>query len=272
MNPRISIIITCYNLGLYLEEAISSIIDYPNLDLLEIIVVNDGSTKLTTIEILNKIKRTYGKVIIIDQKNQGLAKARNNGIIKAKGEYIIPLDADNKLRHKFIENSIELLDNNNTIELVYGNANFFDQRKGLWKMNEVDIEEMVLNNQIDACACFRKSTWEALEGYDENMPYMGFEDWDLWLRMIAKGMEFKYVNAVFFDYRVRENSMITQAWSKRKDLVGYIFNKPELKILKLLRTTLIANRELRQELPLKEIGTLLKVKIYRKIGLKKTIK
>lgn len=263
--PRLSIIITCFNLGEYLDDALINIINYPNNDILEIILINDGSTNPNTISIVNRLENLYPNILVINQKNQGLAKARNNGIKIAKGEYIIPLDADNKLRQSFIEESIKLLDNYKEVEVVHGNAQFFGTRQGLWKVDKAVVEEMVLNNKIDACACFRKKTWEALGGYDERMPLMGFEDWDLWLRMFAKGMKFKYVDKIFFDYRVRDNSMLSLAWSKREQLVKYIFNKPELKNLRILRNILIENQNLRKE---PSMGTLLKIiktKFLRKI-------
>jgi GT2 family glycosyltransferase len=106
---------------------------------------------------------------------------------------------------------------------------------------------MLLNNYIDACAGFRKSTWEKLGGYDEKMPVMGFEDWDLWLRMGNVGCRFEYVDELFFDYRVRDNSMLSEAWQKRSKLLDYIFNKKELKHLALFRESVIENKKLKEE-------------------------
>ncbi len=65
----------------------------------------------------------------------------------------------------------------------------------------------MIDNYIDACSVFRKSVWEKLNGYDVNMPIMGYEDWDLWLRAALDGQHFYYVNKVLFDYRVLANSM-----------------------------------------------------------------
>ncbi|TYC17013.1 glycosyltransferase [Bizionia gelidisalsuginis] len=263
---KVSIIITCYNLGEFLQEALDSIINYPVLETLEIIIINDGSTEIDTKRILNKITYDYPNVLVVNQENQGLAKARNNGIKLAKGEYIIPLDVDNKLRHGFIKKAIKSLDNNLDIEVVHGNAQFFGKRQGLWKVNPLDIKSLVLNNDIDACACFRKTTWEEFNGYDEQMPIMGFEDWDLWLRFAAKGKQFQYVDDVFFDYRVREHSMLTNAWSNRDMLIEYIFNKKELKHLGLLRELLIENEKLKEEPATKEVLAVLKKKVFRKIN------
>ncbi|WP_052259360.1 glycosyltransferase family A protein [Flavobacterium sp. KMS] len=246
-KPLVSIIITCYNLGEYLEEAIDSIKEYPNRDDYEIILVNDGSTDTKTNTILESIVLNDKTIQYINQSNLGLAKARNNGIKQAKGEYIIPLDADNKLRPEFIGQTISVLDNNKNIHVIHGNAQNFGNKTTIWKSKPFYFPEMLLNNYIDACAGFRKSAWERLGGYDENMPVMGFEDWDMWLRMGNAGCKFEYVNEIFFDYRVRDNSMLADAWKKRKVLLDYIFNKKELKHLGLFREFVIDNQRLKEE-------------------------
>ena len=89
-KPIISIIITCFNLGEYLQEAIDSIKEYPNSEDYEIILVNDGSTDMFTNQIIESISKKDPFVKIINQPNLGLAKARNNGIKQSQGNYIIP--------------------------------------------------------------------------------------------------------------------------------------------------------------------------------------
>lgn len=265
MQIEISIIITCYNLGIYLEEAISSVKQYSPLDDFEIIVVNDGSTDEFTIQILEKLAQQDKSVFVHNQLNLGLAKARNNGIKLANGQYIIPLDADNKLRPEFIKQTIAILNSNPDIDIVFGDAQFFGNKNSIRKGKPFDITEMVLNNYIDACAGFRKSAWSALGGYDESMPVMGFEDWDLWLRMAVRGHQFKYVEAVFFDYRVRDNSMLADAWKERPLLLDYIFNKKELNHLLPFRNCLIENQRLKQEPAVVTIFEQLFRKIKRKL-------
>lgn len=265
-QPQISIIITCYNLGNYLEEAIASIKDYSLSDDYEIILVNDGSTAESTIQILERIEEQDKAIFVLNQPNMGLAKARNNGIKLAKGKYIIPLDADNKLHPEFIKETIAVLDTNKDVDVVHGDAQLFENKNSIWKGKPFDIAEMVMNNYIDACAGFRKSIWEELGGYDENMPVMGFEDWDLWLRMAVRGCQFQYVETIFFDYRVRDNSMLAIAWKERPLLLDYIFSKKELKHLLPLRNCLIENQKLKEEPAVSAILGQLFNKIKRKLS------
>lgn len=265
MTPKISIIITCYNLGNYLEEAIASIKEYSPSSDYEIILVNDGSTDKATLQILEKIEQGAPSIFVLHQPNMGLAKARNNGITLAKGKYIIPLDADNKLRKEFIKQTIAILDSDKGVDVVFGDAQLFGNKDSVWKGKPFDIVEMVLNNYIDACAGFRKSVWEELGGYDEKMPVMGFEDWDLWLRMAVRGCQFQYVEEIFFDYRVRDNSMLSDAWKVRSLLLDYIFNKKELNHLLAFRNCLIENQKLKQEPSVSTIFGQLFKKIKRKL-------
>ena len=90
-NSLITVVITCYNHGHYLTEAIDSILvqDYKNV---EIIVVDDGSTDNT-----KEVAAKYSTVRYVYQNNQGLSAARNTGIDHSSGEFILFLDADDWL-------------------------------------------------------------------------------------------------------------------------------------------------------------------------------
>ncbi len=264
-NPKVSIIISCFNLGQYLDEAISSIYLYGNKEDFEIILVNDGSTDQITNQIIKKISIENPDILILNQENLGLAKARNNGIKLANTNIIIPLDADNKLRPEFIEKAIQKFETNQQIGVLHGDAQFFGEKDTVWVSKNFIFSEMIQNNYIDACAAFRKTIWQNLGGYDENMPEMGFEDWDLWLRIANQGYEFEYCPTVFFDYRVRKNSMLSSAWLKRDDLINYMFAKPELKHLLDYRNCILENKVLKREPSTKSILNILLKKVKRKL-------
>ena len=97
MGVKVSIVVTCYDLGAYLVEALESIPRDSALGPVEVVVVDDGSKDPLTRAVVDGLDRQRFKVIV--QPNMGLAKARNNGVAHASGQYIIPLDADNRLEH-----------------------------------------------------------------------------------------------------------------------------------------------------------------------------
>ena len=224
----VSIIIPCYNQGVFLLDALQSL-EALDKNMVEIIIVNDGSTDQFTNEYIGALDK--GKYKVVVQQNKGLAAARNTAIKIAKGKYIIPLDADNKLHPVFIMDAIGILDQAENVTVVYGNARYFGAKNGDWIVGEYNLQKLMIENYIDACAMIRKEALIAEGLYDENMRYMGWEDWELWLRLSFKGYQFSYVNKVFFDYRVLDTSMSNSMFKSFKNyekpnfLVNYLQGK-----------------------------------------------
>jgi glycosyltransferase involved in cell wall biosynthesis len=237
-TARLSVVVTCYDLGAYLQEALESVARHFTRDEVEVVVVDDGSTDPATRAVIAGLDRA--RYVVVEQDNQGLARARNNGIRRASGAYIIPLDADNRLHPVFVERAMAVLDARPEVGIVYGDAMYVGERSGRWVVGPYDFKRLLRSNYIDACACFRRSVWERAGGYDEHMPYMGWEDWDLWLRCSALGIQFHYEAEVFFDYRVRPGSMIQDTRLREAELMRYIFDKPALRFLRPLREQLLA--------------------------------
>lgn len=101
MNPQISIILPCYNVALYIDRCIESLLNQTFQDF-EIICINDGSTD----ETLNKLQywqNKWNKINIYTFKNQGLSQARNEGIYRAKGNYLYFLDPDDYIESSCLE-------------------------------------------------------------------------------------------------------------------------------------------------------------------------
>jgi glycosyltransferase involved in cell wall biosynthesis len=208
INPIISIIIPCYNHGIFIEETIESIEKARDKYDIEIIIVNDGSTDDYTIKVLRILEeRGY---FILNQINGGLGNARNNGIKISKGKYILPIDSDNLLQKPYVSDAIEILEKEENVDIVYGNALFFGERKGDWLVEEYSFEKLKSGNYIDACAVYRRKVWEQTGGYDEKMPKMGLEDWDFWINSSVNNFKFQHIDKFCFSYRVLNNSMIHQ--------------------------------------------------------------
>lgn len=222
-NPRISIIIPCYNHGKFIDEAINSIEEYKVEDY-EIIIINDGSTDSYTNVRLEELQNKGYNVVF--QKNQGLSKTRNNGIKIARGKYILPLDADNKIKPDYLIKALEILDKNSSISIVYSDRMMFGNSNYLMRVGEFNASRLLSGNYIDACAVFRKEVWDSVGGYDENMK-IGWEDWDFWLSATEKNFLFYYIPEPLFYYRVLNDSMVHQLMQNSQfyDLVKYIYQK-----------------------------------------------
>jgi glycosyltransferase involved in cell wall biosynthesis len=221
---RVSVVIPCYNDGQFIEEAIASV--EVCLDpAWEIIIVNDGSTDVSTLGILDDLKsRGYN---VIDRVNGGPPAARNTGIAAAIGDYILPLDSDCRIRPAYIQRGIEILDRYPDVAVVYGDLELFGEKTGIQKAPDFDLKWLVNHNYIDNCAVFRKSVWQECGPYDVNMPYKCYDDWDFWLSIAKKGHGFYHVPEVLFEYRVRSVSLSTSSRSeeKSKEVCNYIAAK-----------------------------------------------
>lgn len=224
MNPIISIIIPCYNHGKYIQIALDSIEKAKDNYPIEIIIVNDGSNDQETIEILKRIEKDG--YFVLNQKNGGLGNARNNGIKLAKGKYILPLDCDNRILEPYLNKAIDILENNNNIGVVHGDAEYFGNKKGVWKIEPFDLKKMLAVNYIDACAVFRKKLWEDVGGYEENMPAQGHEDWEFWIALGTSNVQFHHLNKKVFCYFVSKDSMIRTFTDKMlQSNYDFIFKK-----------------------------------------------
>ena len=93
--PKVSVIIPVYNVEKYLRECLDSVVNQTIKDI-EIICVNDGSTD-GSLDILNEYCSNDDRFVIINQENQGLSVARNNGLNSASGDYIAFIDSDDYL-------------------------------------------------------------------------------------------------------------------------------------------------------------------------------
>src|SRR5829696_6871232 len=100
----VSVVIPCYNQAHFLGEAIESVLaqSHPNF---EIVVVDDGSTDDTS-----EVARRYPGVRLVRQENQGLSGARNAGLARSEGEYVVFLDADDRLLPEALETHLEHLE------------------------------------------------------------------------------------------------------------------------------------------------------------------
>lgn len=202
ITPQVSIVIPCHNHGEYLIEAVASVegsVEEP----CELIIVNDGSDDPRTVEVLDLLRDAGYRVL--NQKKLGLPAARNTGISEAQSPYILPLDADNRLRPGFVTAALAILDTQPEVGVVYGDRRDFGIRNANVQVPAFDVDALLQCNYIDACALMRKEVWSACGGYDTALPAL--EDWDLWIGATQRGWQFHHLPGVAFDYRVRPDSM-----------------------------------------------------------------
>ncbi len=200
--PVVSVITACFNDGKYLPEAVASYERYAP-DYCELIIVNDGSTQAKTRRGLRRLAQRG--VRVLDLPHGGLSRARNEGIKGARGRFILPLDADNRLGAGYIEQAVAILDAQPEIGVVYSDCREFGIVGQYRPAPEFVLPEMLHHPAIDACAVFRKQLWQDCGGYDERLS--AWSDWELWLNAACNGWRFQHLPAALFDYRRRDDSL-----------------------------------------------------------------
>ena len=220
--PLLSVIIPCYNSGDYLEEAIESVRKQSFKDW-EIIIVDDGSNSIETLNILHELEKSG--FTIIKKENGGLASARNIGIKNSKGSIIITLDSDDKFQPSFFRKAVEILNNKKEIGVVSSYVKEFGESNKIWRSSAYDDFSFLIENRIVACCAFRKKCWDDAGGYDENMR-QGLEDWDFWIRVTQKNWKVHVIPEPLFLYRKKTSSMLVdETRPKMNAIIDYLVTK-----------------------------------------------
>lgn len=211
---RVSVIMPCYNQGQYIDAAVTSVLAQ-TFSAIEIIVINDGSTDRATVQLL----QTYEKpnLVVIHTDNRGPSAARNTGIERAIGEYILPLDADDRIAPTFLAKAVSILDRDPQVGIVYSQAELFGATVGRFDLPPYSFPEILLGNMIFNTSLYRRCDWETVGGYNENMVW-GWEDYDFWLSLLELGRTVVQIPEVLYFHRELPNSrsqqMTEAAWVK----------------------------------------------------------
>lgn len=217
---KISVIIPCYNQGAYLDDSLNSVFNQVCHDW-ECIIVDDGSTDDTRIIAKKWLDRDL-RFRYFYKVNGGVSQARNFGIEQARGEIILPLDADDKIGPEYLKLSIDEFKKNDQLKLVYCKAQKFGINEEYWDLPSFNLQRLALDNMIFCCAFFKKSDWQKTGGYDKNMDD-GFEDWEFWIALLKNGGQVIRLDYLGFYYRIKDGSRTKKINQRiRNSLFKYI--------------------------------------------------
>lgn len=220
---KVTVVIPVFNVNpVFIKAAIDSVKNqsYKNI---EIIVVNDGSSDADTLNYLSSVNDS--NIFVISQENKGLSGARNTGIKSGSGDYILVLDADDIIDSSYIEKAVSILNERQSVGIVYCEAEFFGAISEKWKLPNFNLDDFLICNSIFCSALFRKKDWENVGGYDETFRD-GLEDWDFWLSLLEKKIEPYKIHEVLFFYRKHSSgSMIDETRKKHKSILKRIVKK-----------------------------------------------
>ena len=187
-NPQISVIIPIYNCEKYIKECLSSLIKQTFKNF-EIICVNDGSND-DTLKILKKFETKDERIIIFNQNNSGPGIARNIGMKKSKGKYLIFLDSDDIFKKTMLEELYIKIKENDSDVVICNSQNF--EKKKWWK-KFYEKNYMISNNII------KQKTFSSL---DIEKDFFNLFIWWPWDKLFKR----KYIENLGIEYQNLKSS------------------------------------------------------------------
>jgi glycosyltransferase involved in cell wall biosynthesis len=197
-RPTVSIVIPVFNAGDVLREALDGATGQTHPGV-EVVVVDDGSTDATTRDILETAGR-HARVRVLRKENGGPARARNVGVEQARGEYILPLDADDRVEPSFVERTLPVLESNPDVGVVHTWVGLFGRHHGTWKTGPLALPDILTRCTIHVSSLFRRRLWSDVGGWDPQFVET-MEDWDFWLSAVEHGWTGRCVPEVLTYYR-----------------------------------------------------------------------
>ena len=231
MKPKISVIVPAYNVEKYIEESLNSIINQTLKDI-EIIIINDGSTDKST-EIINEISRNDSRVIVINQKYSGVSKARNIGMMLAKGDYISFIDSDDYIETDMLEKMYRAAEKYDCdiVQCNYAIDNNGERREVVQNikpnklLKENEIIEYIKTGLIDGSLAtyvwnkiFKRQFLrdnDLMFKEDLNM----FEDWYFIMDIITYTKKMIFLPENLYNYRIAPNSLSRKYIYNHEDLI-----------------------------------------------------
>lgn len=208
----VTVCIPCFEQADLLPDALQSV-RAQTLQPLEVIVVDDGSSDP------GAVPRVLGGgpdagVRYVRVANRGLPNARNAGLMLARGDWFLPLDADDWIEPTFVEKTIARA-NETGADVVQVGLQEHGERDGQFMpgydrpLSSIDDDALRHTNRLYYCSLLRTEMLRHVGGWNGRM-INGWEDWDLWRDLLRRGAVFAGVDEPLFNYRVRPGSMAAQ--------------------------------------------------------------
>jgi hypothetical protein len=181
------VIVPCLNHGRYLPECLRSIAQQ-TYRWIETIVVDDGSSDPETLWVLARLEDEGSVTVVRLPENRGPGAARNAGIERARGRYVLPVDADNLLEPSAVRDLVEQLSNaGEQVGYVYPNLQYFGNRLDYFEAPSYNLYALLGENYCDTSSLFDREVFDRGLRFAEEI-VLGHEDWDFALSLAEAGI------------------------------------------------------------------------------------
>jgi glycosyltransferase involved in cell wall biosynthesis len=211
----VTVVIPLYNYAQFIEEALDSVRNQ-TLTAIDLVVVDDASTDASLDVALAWIRQNverFNRVVVArNRANAGLARSRNVGFDRAETQYVLPLDADNRLLPNCCERLLRAL-RESQATFAYPEQQCFGTADHVIGTDPFTPRRFACGNYIDAMALVEKSAWATVGGYT-HIQY-GWEDYDFWCCCVEHGLRGCHVPEILAEYRFHDASMRVTRTDKR---------------------------------------------------------
>lgn len=224
----VAIVIINYNYAVFLAEAIESALAQ-DFTTAEVFLMDDGSTDNSL-----EIAAAY-PITVLSKNNSGLCKARNSAALYVGSDYILFLDADDRLVPSAVSSLLTKLSSApSDVAYTYGQMRYFGLRNDLFASNEFDSKRLAKSNYICATTLIHRQKLIDIGGYDNSFRSLR-EDWELYLRFLHHGYRGAFVPEVILECRKHKPHLRRALSSKALSIAKLIWLYPKLFWRQLLR-------------------------------------
>lgn len=233
-EPVISIIMPFYNSGTYIKQTVYSVLNQ-TFPYFELLIVDDGSKNAEALKELKKIEKLDNRIKVFHKENEGVSAARDYGAEKSasSAKYLFFLDDDDLIENTYLECAYWTLETNKDASWAYTDSLGFEANNYLWNQ-WFDSEKMKKENVLVATALIRKEPFFDVGGYGIREKAVS-EDWNFWLKLIAKGCYPVRMNFYGFWYRRKKGESESKRATKNKTTDMQIIQKTAATINKKVK-------------------------------------
>lgn len=261
-HPIVSIITPFWNDGKYLEQTAISILNQ-TFPYFEWIIVDDGSTDKKGLQELKRISQMDERIHVFHKENEGPGKARDFGVSKSDDSslYILFIDSDDMMDKTFIETAYFSMKTYPDASWCYGDTVNFGDQEFLWQ-KQFDSGRMKHENLLTMHSLIKKEDFLLVDGFAVEGKSL-YEDWNLWLKMLALGKYPIHMSYFAFWYRkIHNHGELSRA--QKNDKEASVMIKESASKIKKFVTPIEFPREKYQYDQIKDLDTSIVIPRYKK--------
>jgi glycosyltransferase involved in cell wall biosynthesis len=216
-EPRVAVIIPCFNDGELVREAVGSVREEEPV---EVAIVDDGSSDPLTLRVLDELEAAGATVV--HQQNAGVPAARTAGLRASSAPYVFPLDADDQAVPGTLAKMADLLDSRPDVAVTFGDYEEFGAHEAVRVVPDwLDPYRVAFANEYAISALFRREALERIGGWEvAGRDIRGYEDWHVWMALAENGEKGVHVGAGSLGYRrrIHGSRLLSQARRRHREL------------------------------------------------------